>query len=151
MSQDTNIEITNNKKSFDRIKFLKLINFRSHSEFNLELSGKPIAIIGNNGAGKTNILEAISLLSPGRGLRNSKFSEMVKDDNMLPWGVNFEILSNDKTYQISSGLKDNHKGRDIKINGKKVSGSSALPEIILLSWLTPSMDQIFNDCLLYTS
>ena len=93
MSQDTNIEITNNKKSFDRIKFLKLINFRSHSEFNLELSGKPIAIIGNNGAGKTNILEAISLLSPGRGLRNSKFSEMVKDDNMLPWGVNFEILS----------------------------------------------------------
>ena len=145
MSQDTNIEITNNKKSFDRIKFLKLINFRSHSEFNLELSGKPIAIIGNNGAGKTNILEAISLLSPGRGLRNSKFSEMVKDDNMLPWGVNFEILSNDKTYQISSGLKDNHKGRDIKINGKKVSGSSALPEIILLSWLTPSMDQIFNE------
>ena len=131
MSQDTNIEITNNKKSFDRIKFLKLINFRSHSEFNLELSGKPIAIIGNNGAGKTNILEAISLLSPGRGLRNSKFSEMVKDDNMLPWGVNFEILSNDKAYQISSGLKDNHKGRDIKINGKKVSGSSALPEIIL--------------------
>ena len=114
MSQDTNIEITNKKKSFDRIKFLKLINFRSHSEFNLELSGKPIAIIGNNGAGKTNILEAISLLSPGRGLRNSKFSEMVKDDNMLPWGINFEILSNDKTYQISSGLKDNHKGRDIK-------------------------------------
>ena len=145
MSQDTNIEITNNKKSFDRIKFLKLINFRSHSEFNLELSGKPIAIIGNNGAGKTNILEAISLLSPGRGLRNSKFSEMVKDNNMLPWGVNFEILSNDKAYQISSGLKDNHKGRDIKINGKKVSGSSALPEIILLSWLTPSMDQIFNE------
>ena len=139
MSQDTNIEITNKKKSFDRIKSLKLINFRSHSDFNLELSGKPVAIIGDNGAGKTNILEAISLLSPGRGLRNSKFSEMVKDDNMLPWGVNFEILSNDKTYQISSGLKDNHKGRDIKINGKKVSGSSMLPEIILLSWLTPSM------------
>ncbi len=119
MSQDTNTEITSKKKSFDRIKSLKLINFRSHSDFNLELSGKPVAIIGDNGAGKTNILEAISLLSPGRGLRNSKFSEMVKDDNMLPWGVNFEILSNDKTYQISSGLKDNHKGRDIKINGKK--------------------------------
>ena len=137
-------------------KSLKLINFRSHTDFNLELSGKPVAIIGDNGAGKTNILEAISLLSPGRGLRNSKFSEMVKDDNTLPWGVNFEILSNGKTYQISSGLKDNHKGRDIKINGKKVSGSSMLPEIILLSWLTPSMDQIFNEtpsysCLLYTS
>ena len=145
MSQDTNIDLENNNKSFDQIKYLKLINFRSHSDFSLSLSGKPLAIIGDNGAGKTNILEAISLLSPGRGMRNSKFSEMVKDDNSMPWGVNFNILSNGKNYEVSSGLRDNQKGRDIKINSKKVSGSSALPEIILLSWLTPSMDQIFNE------
>ena len=145
MSQDTNIDIENSNKSFDQIKSLKLINFRSHSNFGLSLSGKPLAIIGDNGAGKTNILEAISLLSPGRGMRNSKFSEMVKDDNSMPWGVNFDILSNGKNYEVSSGLRDNQKGRDIKINSKKVSGSSALPEIILLSWLTPSMDQIFNE------
>ena len=145
MSQDTNIDIENSNKSFDQIKSLKLINFRSHSNFGLSLSGKPLAIIGDNGAGKTNILEAISLLSPGRGIRNSKFSEMVKDDNSMPWGVNFNILSNGKNYEVSSGLRDNQKGRDIKINSKKVSGSSALPEIILLSWLTPSMDQIFNE------
>ena len=145
MSQDTNIDIENSNKSFDQIKSLKLINFRSHSDFSLSLSGKPLAIIGDNGTGKTNILEAISLLSPGRGIRNSKFSEMVKDDNSMPWGVNFNILSNGKNYEVSSGLRDNQKGRDIKINSKKVSGSSALPEIILLSWLTPSMDQIFNE------
>lgn len=145
MSQDTNIDLENSNKSFDQIKSLKLINFRSHSDFSLNLSGKPLAIIGDNGAGKTNILEAISLLSPGRGMRNSKFSEMVKDDNSMPWGVNFNILSNGKNYEVSSGLRDNQKGRDIKINSKKVSGSSALPEIILLSWLTPSMDQIFNE------
>ena len=145
MSQDTNIDLENSNKSFDQIKSLKLINFRSHSDFSLSLSGKPLAIIGDNGAGKTNILEAISLLSPGRGIRNSKFSEMVKDDNSMPWGVNFNILSNGKNYEVSSGLRDNQKGRDIKINSKKVSGSSALPKIILLSWLTPSMDQIFNE------
>jgi len=145
LSQDTNIDLENSNKSFDQIKSLKLINFRSHSDFSLSLSGKPLAIIGDNGAGKTNILEAISLLSPGRGMRNSKFSEMVKDDNSMPWGVNFDILSNGKNYEVSSGLRDNQKGRDIKINSKKVSGSSALPEIILLSWLTPSMDQIFNE------
>jgi len=145
LSQDTNIDLENSNKSFDQIKSLKLINFRSHSDFSLSLSGKPLAIIGESGAGKTNILEAISLLSPGRGMRNSKFSEMVKDDNSMPWGVNFNILSNGKNYGVSSGLRDNKKGRDIKINSKKVSGSSALPEIILLSWLTPSMDQIFNE------
>ena len=145
MSQDTNIDLENSNKSFDQIKSLKLINFRSHSDFSLSLSGKPLAIIGENGAGKTNILEAISLLSPGRGMRNSKFSEMVKDDNSMPWGVNFNILSNGKNYEVSSGLRDNKKGRDIKINSKKVSGSNALPEIILVSWLTPSMDQIFNE------
>jgi len=145
LSQDTNIGIENTSKSFDQIKSLKLINFRSHSNFSLILSGKPLAIIGDNGAGKTNILEAISLLSPGRGMRNSKFSEMVKDNNSMPWGVNFDILSNGKNYEVSSGLRDNQKGRDIKINSKKVSGSSTLPEIILLSWLTPSMDQIFNE------
>ena len=145
MSQDTNIDIENANKSFDQIKSLKLINFRSHSDFSLSLSGKPLAIIGDNGAGKTNILEAISLLSPGRGMKNSKFSEMIKDNNSMPWGVNFNISSNGKNYEVSSGLRDNQKGRDIKINTKKVSGSSALPEIILLSWLTPSMDQIFNE------
>ncbi len=145
MSQDKKIDIENTNKSFDQIKSLKLINFRSHSNFSLSLSGKPLAIIGDNGAGKTNILEAISLLSPGRGIRNSKFSEMVKDNNFMPWGVNFDILSNGKNYEVSSGLRDNQKGRDIKINSKKVSGSSTLPEIILLSWLTPSMDQIFNE------
>ena len=149
MSQDTNIEITNNKKSFDRIKFLKLINFRSHSEFNLELSGKPIAIIGNNGAGKTNILEAISLLSPGKGLRNSKFSEIVKDDNMLPWGVNFEILSNDKTYQISSGLKDNQKVEILKLMVKKSPDQVCCPSYFTFM-VNPSMDQIFNETILQT-
>jgi len=58
--------INSKNKSFDYIESLKIINFRSHENFNLQLSGLPLAIIGENGVGKTNILEAISLLSPGR-------------------------------------------------------------------------------------
>ena len=111
LSQNTNMSVE--KLSFDQIKSIKLINFRSHSDLSLQLSGRPLAIIGNNGVGKTNILEAISLLSPGRGIRNSKFSEMVKDDNMLPWGINFNISSNRKNYQVSSGLKNSHRGRAV--------------------------------------
>ena len=59
LSQNTNMSVE--KLSFDQIKSIKLINFRSHSDLSLQLSGRPLAIIGNNGVGKTNILEAISL------------------------------------------------------------------------------------------
>ena len=79
MSQDINIEITKKDKSCDQIKSIKIINFRSYENFGLEFSGKPVGIIGDNGIGKTNILEAISLFSPGRGMRNASFSEMIKD------------------------------------------------------------------------
>ena len=145
MSQDINIEITKKDKSCDQIKSIKIINFRSYENFGLEFSGKPVGIIGDNGIGKTNILEAISLFSPGRGMRNASFSEMIKDNNSKPWGISSEVLSDKKKYKISSGIKEQLRGRDIKVNEKKISGSSLLPEIILISWLTPSMDRIFNE------
>ncbi len=143
MSQEINT-ISSKNKSFDQIESLKIINFRSHENFNIQLSGLPLAIIGENGVGKTNILEAISLLSPGRGIRNASFSEMIKDNNLKPWGISAHISTEQKKYKVSTGIKESFKGRDIKINEKKVSGSSHLPEVILISWLTPSMDQIFN-------
>ena len=145
MSQEINIEITKKDKSCDQIKSIKIINFRSYENFGLEFSGKPVGIIGDNGIGKTNILEAISLFSPGRGMRNASFSEMIKDNNSKPWGVSSEVLSDKKKYKISSGIKEQLRGSDIKVNEKKISGSSLLPEIILISWLTPSMDRIFNE------
>jgi len=143
VSQEINT-ISSKNKSFDQIESLKIINFRSHENFNIQLSGLPLAIIGENGVGKTNILEAISLLSPGRGIRNASFSEMIKDNNLKPWGISAHISTEQKKYKVSTGIKESFKGRDIKINEKKVSGSSHLPEVILISWLTPSMDQIFN-------
>jgi len=143
VSQEINT-ISSKNKSFDQIESLKIINFRSHENFNIQLSGLPLAIIGENGVGKTNILEAISLLSPGRGIRNANFSEMIKDNNLKPWGISASISNERKKYKVSTGIKESFKGRNIKINEKKVSGSSHLPEVILISWLTPSMDQIFN-------
>ena len=51
----------------------------------MTMSGRPVAIFGKNGAGKTNILEAISLLAPGRGLRNAKSNEIARKPENLGW------------------------------------------------------------------
>ena len=126
-------------------KNIKLLNYRNFSKSHFDFNSSCNVLIGNNGTGKTNILEAISLFSPGRGMRNASFSEMIKDNNSKPWGISSEVLSNNKTYKISSGIKEQLRGREIKVNEKKISGSSVLPEIILISWLTPSMDRIFNE------
>ena len=67
-----------------------LNNFRSHQNFSINTNSKNIVLYGENGAGKTNILESVSLLSPGRGLRNAKSEEIINKKN----GLNFALTSN---------------------------------------------------------
>ena len=59
-----------------RIDKISLINFKNHLNTNLEDLSSFVVLNGNNGSGKTNILEAISLFSPGRGIKNSRFVEL---------------------------------------------------------------------------
>jgi DNA replication and repair protein RecF len=67
------------------IRDLQLSHFRSHRGLRLALDGRPVAIWGANGAGKTNILEAVSMLSPGRGLRGAAVEEMARRPEALGW------------------------------------------------------------------
>ena len=66
---------------------LTLSHFRSHKRAVIEVDARPVAIHGNNGAGKTNILEAVSLLSPGRGLRRSSAEDMTRRPEALGWKI----------------------------------------------------------------
>ena len=66
---------------------LSLTAFRSHASLRLELQPGLVVLTGANGAGKTNILEALSLLAPGRGLRGAKLAEFQKFDSTVPWAV----------------------------------------------------------------
>ena len=65
------------------IRKLTVSNFRNYSKASLEPSKQMVVLLGNNGAGKTNLLEAISLLSPGRGLRRAQLTQLnrVKTDS----------------------------------------------------------------------
>ena len=67
------------------VTLLRLVNFRSYAEAELNVSGRPVVLAGPNGAGKTNVLDAISLLAPGRGLRGAAAPEQpVRKAGALP-------------------------------------------------------------------
>jgi DNA replication and repair protein RecF len=72
---------------------LGLSHFRSHKAARLSLDGRPVAIYGPNGAGKTNVLEAVSLFSPGRGLRRASSEEMSRKPEALGWKVTCTLKS----------------------------------------------------------
>ena len=71
--------------------FVYLENYRNHSKLNLDSDGKSVLIYGSNGTGKTSILEAISVFSNTKGIRNAKLNEMIKR-NRNYFSVNIDLL-----------------------------------------------------------
>ena len=123
------------------IKQLTLSHFRSHKSGRIECDGRPVAIYGANGSGKTNILEAVSLFSPGRGLRRASAEEMMRRPETLGWKITGLLQSGPRLHEIEI-WSDNGAARQLKIDGK----SAAQLELANLSrvlWLIPSMDRLW--------
>ncbi|MBI1300617.1 MAG: DNA replication/repair protein RecF [Alphaproteobacteria bacterium] len=130
---------------------LKLHHFRCYSEAYLHsLSRGLIVLHGENGAGKTNVLEAVSLLSPGRGLRGARVMEIQKNDSDKPWAVAgwYETRYGDEV-RLGTGLDPNSpqgaEKRTVRINGNPVKSQAKLGEYLSCVWLTPQMDRLFLD------
>lgn len=133
------------------LKSLKLQHFRCYHALSLEnLSQGMIAITGENGAGKTNILEAISLLSPGRGLRGARVMDIQQANHQEPWAVAGLIQGKyGEETRLGTGLDPNSKTgaekRTIRINGQNQKGQNSLGQYVSCVWLTPQMDRLFID------
>jgi DNA replication and repair protein RecF len=144
------------------ITALTLENFRNYRTLNLQLPPRPVVLMGMNGAGKTNILEAISLLAPGRGLRSAKLRAMDhipspllgeelsltthdSRSTSLPWVVAAQVMAAGEAKWIGTGRDGEaaQEKRIVKINGEKIRGHAALAAHVCVQWLTPSMDQVF--------
>ncbi len=120
---------------------LDLTDFRNHTMFGVRPSARFVVLHGANGAGKTNILEAVSLLVPGRGLRRANLHEMARQAG----GGGFAVAAQLNDIAIGTAVFSEQPGRRIvHINGANATIND-LAERLSIVWLTPAMDRLFMD------
>jgi len=120
---------------------LNLSHFRSYKQAEIESDGGIMALYGANGAGKTNILEAISMLSPGRGLRRAAPPELMRRPEALGWKVSAELNSLSELHEVSTRA-ENDSPRTVEIDGKRAP-QVALGRLARIVWLVPVMDRLW--------
>lgn len=126
---------------------LRLFHFRNHRAFYWQGGPQPVILTGPNGAGKTSILEAISFLAPGRGLRSAKLSEIDAWGQEEPWAVYAEAETPVGRVHIGTGRGEQDSGdkRIIKVDGEKLKTAGRLKDHIAILSLTPLQDRVFVD------
>ncbi|MFN4112709.1 MAG: DNA replication/repair protein RecF [Sphingomonadaceae bacterium] len=130
--------------ALDRIT---LSSFRNHRETALDGTAHFNLLVGENGAGKTNVLEAISLMAPGRGLRRAALTDLVQLDGSSGFSVGASLAQSGGAEAVRLGTytrADQPTRRRVQINGAETS-ANALGEWLALGWLTPAMDRLFSD------
>ena len=130
------------------VRNLRLMGFRSYENLNLDVDPVPVVLTGANGAGKTNLLEALSLLAPGRGLRQASMADFrLRGGDLVGWGISAHLETADGSIDIGTGEDDcSLPGRrKVRINGDKAIGQNHLSEYLHVVWLTPQMDRLFTD------
>ena len=123
------------------ITTLSLSHFRSHKAARLVFDGRPVALVGANGAGKTNILEAVSLLSPGRGLRRAAAEDLARRPERLGWKITASAAGIAAAHEVETGAALG-EARHVRIDGK-AAPQSALGRILRILWLVPAMDRLW--------
>lgn len=136
---------------------LRLSAFRNFRSAELEAVPGPVILTGPNGGGKTNVLEALSLLVPGRGLRRARLSEF---STRLPaneaaadtglWAVSAVVETPQGQRRVGTGLDPRSRGearerRAVRIDGDDGGSQQALDEILAAVWLTPETCWIFQE------
>jgi DNA replication and repair protein RecF len=124
---------------------LSLTDFRSHAAVMIEAAPGAVVITGENGAGKTNILEALSLLGPGRGLRGMPLGDAARSNGPGGWSIAATLAAPGGDIEIGTGTtREAPERRLVRINGAAAT-AAALGEWLALVWLTPAMDRLFAE------
>lgn len=168
MNIATSLNISSEKtKVRSVLRRLTLVNFRNYRYLRINLDKPFIVLYGENGSGKTNILEAVSFLSQGRGLRNAKLSEIktfdfLADNQNTPvfinnngWAVSALLDNNDEELTIGTAVESLVKEvaynevkeverRIVHVNNQKLASQNDLGNFLSIIWITPQMDRLFQ-------
>jgi len=127
---------------------LSLTGFRNYTSQKLTLTSEPVVLFGDNGAGKTNLLEAISFLSPGRGLRRATLDAVARTGGDGTWAISAKILSDGDEVSVGTGWQSPAGSAEMRrvtrINGETANSVEELTDFLRVLWLTPAMDGLFT-------
>ena len=127
--------------ALDRIA---LSSFRNHADTELSATARFNLLVGENGAGKTNVLEALSLLAPGRGLRRAALADIVQNNAVDGFRVGADLLRDGEPIRLGTYSESSSPGRRrVRISGVDAPATQ-LGEWLAVTWLTPAMDGLFT-------
>ncbi|KAB1074940.1 DNA replication/repair protein RecF [Methylobacterium planeticum] len=132
----------------ERLSRLIARDFRNHADLDLPVARRFVALVGENGAGKTNLLEAISLFSPGRGLRRAEFATMARVGGPGGFAVSLTLDREESEHRLGTGYEppayEARGSRLCRIDGATVPSPVAFAEFLRIVWLTPDLDGLFR-------
>ncbi|MGH6787530.1 MAG: DNA replication/repair protein RecF [Novosphingobium sp.] len=127
------------------IACLDLADFRNHGATRLDGTAKFNLLVGENGAGTTTVLEALSLLAPGRGLRRAALPELARRDGGGGFALSAELVTGAGPVRLGTAARPERPARRVvQVNGAETSAAS-LAEWLSIGWLTPAMDRLFAE------
>ena len=138
------------------VERLRLTDFRNYRSLSLSVGPAPVVLAGANGSGKTNLLEAVSLLTSGQGLRRAPYPELARM-GATAWAVAARLNTPLGGVDIGTGLAEGpdadrrpersvarNTGRIVRVDGEPQSGSGVLADHVEMVWLIPAMDGLFT-------
>lgn len=127
---------------------MKLHEFRNYASASLSFAPRHAVFTGENGAGKTNLLEALSLLSPGRGMRRANYADMARAGSQNGFAVHADLITEDGEVSLGTGNGAEGGGteatRKLRVNGAPAKNADAFLEYLRVVWITPQMDGLFS-------
>lgn len=143
--QVTVLRVAGYRRQLMALDRITLSAFRNHRETELDRAARFNLLVGENGAGKTNMLEALSLFAPGRGLRRAALPAMIGAEGPGGFAVGATLTHVGGPVRLGTYVEPMHSARRlVRVNGAQASAAS-LGEWLAIAWLTPAMDGLFTD------